>query len=80
MCQLRRHGRDGGVGQLHVRDEILARMRRDGGRVFLHSLNPAYADLEVSDALPLRVLAVWFMAEMEVPVRTLLEGVQGSLT
>ena len=31
-------------------------LRRDGGRVFLHSLNPAYADLEVSDALPLRVL------------------------
>ena len=34
----------------------LKQLRRDGGRVFLHSLNPAYADLEVSDALPLRVL------------------------
>ena len=28
----------------------LKQLRRDGGRVFLHSLNPAYADLEVSDA------------------------------
>lgn len=34
----------------------LKQLRRDGGHVFLHSLNPAYADLEVSDALPLRVL------------------------
>ena len=34
----------------------LKQLRRDGGRVFLHSLNPAYANLEVSDALPLRVL------------------------
>lgn len=34
----------------------LKQLRRDGRRVFLHSLNPAYADLEVSDALPLRVL------------------------
>ena len=34
----------------------LKQLRRDGGRVFLHSLNPAYADLEISDALPLRVL------------------------
>ena len=34
----------------------LKQLRRDGGRVLLHSLNPAYADLEISDALPLRVL------------------------
>ena len=34
----------------------LKQLRRDGGRVYLHSLNPAYADLEISDALPLRVL------------------------
>ena len=34
----------------------LKQLRRDGGRVFLHSFNPAYADLEISDALPLRVL------------------------
>ena len=34
----------------------IKQLRRDGGRVFLHSLNPAYADLEISDALPLRVL------------------------
>ena len=34
----------------------LKQLRRDGKHVFLHSLNPAYADLEISDALPLRVL------------------------
>ncbi len=34
----------------------LKQLRRDGGRVYLHSLNQAYADLEISDALPLRVL------------------------
>ena len=34
----------------------LKQLRRDGGRVWLHSLNPAYHDLEISDAFPLRVL------------------------
>ena len=34
----------------------LKQLRRDGGRIWLHSLNPAYHDLEISDAFPLRVL------------------------
>ena len=34
----------------------LKQLRHDGGRVWLHSLNPAYHDLEISDAFPLRVL------------------------
>lgn len=34
----------------------LKQLRRDGARVWLHSLNPAYHDLEISDAFPLRVL------------------------
>jgi uncharacterized protein YfaS (alpha-2-macroglobulin family) len=34
----------------------------------------AYSKHSAKEPLPLRVLAVWFMAEMEVPVRTLLEG------
>lgn len=34
----------------------LKQLGGDGSRVWLHSLNPSYPDLEVSDALPLRVL------------------------
>lgn len=34
----------------------LKQLGSDGNRVWLHSLNPNYPDLEVSDALPLRVL------------------------
>ena len=49
--------RSGEIGVfLYDGSAYLKQLRRDGGRVFLHSLNPAYADLEVSDALPLRVL------------------------
>ena len=36
----------------------LKQLRRDGGRIWLHSLNPAYHDLESSDAFPLRVLGI----------------------
>ncbi|WP_299065156.1 alpha-2-macroglobulin [Accumulibacter sp.] len=34
----------------------------------------AYRKHSAKEPLPLRVLAVWFMAEMELPVRTLVEG------
>ena len=41
---------------LYDGNAYLKQLRRDGGRVWLHSLNPAYHDLEISDAFPLRVL------------------------